>query len=32
MPNKGKSGIYMLTNKLIGEIYIGQSIYISKTF
>ena len=28
--NKGKSGIYMLTNKLTEEIYIGQSIDISK--
>jgi len=30
--NKGKSGIYMWTNKLTGEIYIGQSIDISKRF
>lgn len=30
--NKGKSGIYMLTNKLTNDIYIGQSIDISKRF
>lgn len=30
--NKSKSGIYMLTNKLTGDIYIGQSIDISKRF
>lgn len=30
--NKGKSGIYMLTNKLKEETYIGQSIDISKRF
>lgn len=30
--NKGKSGIYMLTNKLSNHIYIGQSIDISKRF
>jgi group I intron endonuclease len=30
--NKGKSGIYMLTNKLTGHMYIGQSIDISKRF
>jgi hypothetical protein len=30
--NKGKSGIYMLTNKLINDIYIGQSIDIWKRF
>ena len=28
--NKGKSGIYMLTNKLTGDVYIGQSFDISK--
>jgi hypothetical protein len=28
--NKGKSGIYMWTNKLTGDIYIGQSVDISK--
>jgi group I intron endonuclease len=30
--NKGKSGIYMLTNKLTSDIYIGQSTDISKRF
>lgn len=30
--NKGKSGIYMLTNKLTNDIYIGQSANISKRF
>jgi len=30
--NIGKSGIYMLTNKLIGDIYLGQSMDISKRF
>jgi len=30
--NKGKSGIYMLTNNLTGKIYIGQSIDISNRF
>lgn len=30
--NIGKSGIYMLTNKLKNEIYIGQSINISNRF
>jgi group I intron endonuclease len=30
--NKGKSGIYMITNKLTNEIYIGQSSDISKRF
>lgn len=30
--NKGKSGIYMITNKLTGDIYIGQSINISNRF
>jgi group I intron endonuclease len=30
--NKGKSGIYMLTNKLTKDIYIGQSNDISKRF
>ena len=30
--NKGKSGIYMLTNKLINDVYIGQSKDISKRF
>lgn len=30
--NKGKSGIYMLTNKLTNHIYIGQSRDISKRF
>ena len=30
--NKAKSGIYMLTNKLTNDIYIGQSIDISKRF
>ena len=28
--NKGKSGIYMWTNKLTGDVYIGQSFDISK--
>jgi group I intron endonuclease len=28
--NEGKSGIYMLTNKLTNDIYIGQSVNISK--
>jgi group I intron endonuclease len=30
--NKGKVGIYLLTNKLTSDIYIGQSIDISKRF
>jgi group I intron endonuclease len=30
--NRGKSGIYMLTNNLTKDIYIGQSIDISKRF
>lgn len=30
--NKGKSGIYLITNKITGEIYIGQSINISNRF
>jgi group I intron endonuclease len=30
--NKGKSGIYMLTNKLTKDLYIGQSINISNRF
>jgi group I intron endonuclease len=30
--NKGKSGIYMLTNKLTNDIYIGQSIDLSNRF
>jgi group I intron endonuclease len=30
--NKGKSGIYMLTNKLTNDIYIGQSTDISARF
>src|SRR5205814_2523777 len=30
--NKGKSGIYMLTNKLTNDLYIGQSADISKRF
>jgi len=30
--NKGKSGVYMLTNKLTNDIYIGQSVDISKRF
>lgn len=30
--NKGKSGIYMLTNKLTGDIYVGQSVDLSKRF
>jgi len=30
--NKGKSGIYMLTNKITTDIYIGQSINISNRF
>ena len=30
--NKGKSGIYMLTNKLTKDIYIGQSIDLSNRF
>src|SRR6266700_3524647 len=30
--NRGKSGIYMLTNKLTNDLYIGQSIDISKRF
>jgi len=30
--NKGTSGIYMLTNKLTNDIYIGQSVDISKRF
>jgi len=30
--NKGKSGIYMLTNKITKNIYIGQSIDISNRF
>jgi group I intron endonuclease len=30
--NKGKSGIYMWTNLLTGDIYVGQSIDLSKRF
>jgi len=30
--NKGKSGVYMLTNKLTNDIYNGQSVEISKRF
>jgi hypothetical protein len=30
--NDGKSGIYMLTNKITKEIYIGQSINLSNRF
>jgi len=30
--NKGKAGIYMLTNKLTGGIYVGQSIDLRKRF
>jgi group I intron endonuclease len=30
--NKGKSGIYMITNKLTNDIYIGQSADLSKRF
>ena len=30
--NKGKSGIYMFTNKITGDIYVGQSIDISNRF
>ena len=30
--NKGKSGIYMFTNKLTGDIYVGQSAYLSERF
>ena len=30
--NRGKSGIYMWTNKLTGDIYIGQSSDLSKRF
>jgi group I intron endonuclease len=30
--NKGKSGIYMLTNKLTGDKYIGQSVDLRKRF
>lgn len=30
--NKGKSGIFMLTNQLTGDIYVGQSTDISKRF
>lgn len=30
--NAGKSGIYMLTNKLTGDIYVGQSIDLRKRF
>jgi len=30
--NKGKSGVYMLTNKITADIYIGQSLDISKRF
>lgn len=30
--NEGKSGIYMLTNKITKEIYIGQSINLSNRF
>jgi group I intron endonuclease len=32
MENKGKAGIYMLTNKLTGDIYVGQSIDLRKRF
>ena len=30
--NKEKTGIYMLTNKLTGDFYVGQSIDLSKRF
>jgi group I intron endonuclease len=30
--NKGKAGIYMWTNKLTGDIYVGQSVDLSKRF
>jgi cytochrome c oxidase subunit II-like protein len=30
--NKGKAGIYMLTNKLTGDIYVGQSIDLRKRY
>lgn len=30
--NKGKAGIYMLTNKLTGDIYVGQSKDLCKRF
>jgi group I intron endonuclease len=30
--NKGKSGIYMITNKLTNDIYVGQSIDLSNRF
>lgn len=30
--NKGKSGIYMITNIITGNIYVGQSIDLSKRF
>ena len=30
--NKGKAGIYMLTNKITGDIYVGQSIDLRKRF
>lgn len=30
--NKGKTGIYMWTNKLTGDIYVGQSVDLSKRF
>lgn len=30
--NAGKAGIYMLTNKLTGDIYVGQSIDLRKRF
>lgn len=30
--NKGKAGIYMWTNKLTGQIYVGQSVDLSKRF
>lgn len=30
--NKGKSGIYMFSNKITGDTYVGQSIYLSNRF
>lgn len=30
--NQGKAGIYMLTNKLTGDIYVGQSVDLRKRF
>lgn len=32
MENKGKGGIYMWTNKLTGDIYVGQSVDLRKRF